>query len=345
MTDDKLIDLRSDTVTRPTPAMRRAMAEATVGDDVYGEDPTVNRLQSLAAEMLGKEAALLVPSGTQANLSAVLTHCQRGDEYIVGDASHSHVFEGGGAAVLGGIRPQPLPMEPDGTLDLARVEAAIKPDDDHFAHTRLLWLENAINGKVLPLEYLHRAGELAKRRGLGLHLDGARVFNAAVKLGVPASVIAESFDSVSFCLSKGLGAPVGSLVCGPRDFIDAARRWRKVAGGGMRQAGILAAAGIVALESHVQRLAEDHANARILAEGLAAVEEMGVDPSTVQTNMVFAHPGTQRVEPLVRHLRQHGILVNRGHPLRFVTHLDVTSDDIHAAIAAVRAFYARRATG
>lgn len=338
----KTIDLRSDTVTRPTSAMRRAMAEAEVGDDVYGEDPTVNRLQAMAAERLGKEAALLVPSGTQANLVALLTHCQRGDEFIVGDQAHTYRLEGGSAAVLGGIQPQPLAMEPDGTIALARIETAIKPMDDHFPRTRLLWLENAINGKVLAPGYLTEACTLARRRGLRAHLDGARVFNAAVKLGVPVSDIAEHFDSVSFCLSKGLGAPVGSLVCGPRDFIERARRWRKVAGGGMRQAGVFAAAGIVALEHHIERLAEDHANAALLAEGLAAVEEMHVDPAAVQTNMVFAYPGAERAQALSRYLKERGILADRRHPMRFVTHLDVSAEDVRTAIGAVREFFEER---
>ncbi|NIR28146.1 MAG: low-specificity L-threonine aldolase [Gammaproteobacteria bacterium] len=338
----KTIDLRSDTVTRPTAAMRKAMAEAEVGDDVYGEDPTVNRLQVMAAERLGKEAALLVPSGTQANLVALLTHCQRGDEFLVGEEAHTYRLEGGSAAVLGGIQPQPLAMERDGTIELARIEAAIKPKDDHYPRTRLLWLENTLNGKVLPLDYLPRARALASRHGLSSHLDGARVFNAAVKLGVPVTAIAVHFDSVSFCLSKGLGAPVGSLLCGPRDFVERARRWRKVAGGGMRQAGVLAAAGIVALESHVERLSEDHANAAMLAEGLAEVEEMQVDPAAVQTNMVFAYPGPDRGEALLRYLKERGIVVNQRHPIRFVTHLDVGAEDVRTTIGAVREFFARR---
>lgn len=338
----RVIDLRSDTVTRPTAAMRKAMAEAEVGDDVYGDDPTVNRLQALAAERLGKEAALLVPSGTQANLVALLTHCQRGDEFLVGDEAHTYRLEGGSAAVLGGIQPQPLAMERDGTIDLTRIETAIKPKDDHYPRTRLLWLENTLNGKVLPPDYPAKACSLASRRGLATHLDGARVFNAAVKLGVPVTAIADHFDSVSFCLSKGLGAPVGSLLCGPREFIERGRRWRKVTGGGMRQAGVLAAAGIVALERHVERLAEDHANAAMLAEGLARIEEMHVDPDAVQTNMVFAYPSRDRVQALVRYLKERGILVNQRHPIRFVTHLDVSAEDVRTAIGAVQEFFARR---
>jgi len=334
------VDLRSDTVTRPTPAMRRAMAEAEVGDDCYGEDPTVNRLQRMAAEAVGMEAALLVPSGTQGNLLALLTHCERGDEYLVGDEAHTCKLEGGGGAVLGGLHPQPVPMESDATLDLARVRAAIKPHDDHYPRTRLLCLENTHNGKVLPPVYLPRARELAERHGLALHLDGARVFNAAVKLGIPVGSITRYFDSVSFCLSKGLGAPAGSLLCGGRDFIARARRWRKTAGGGMRQAGVLAAAGIVALEGHVERLAEDHANAKRLAEGLAQVDEMGVDPAAVQTNMVFAHPGAERAAALARSLREQGIVIAADSPLRMVTHLDVDGDGVARVIQAVQRFFA-----
>ncbi|MCW5622370.1 MAG: low-specificity L-threonine aldolase, partial [Burkholderiales bacterium] len=261
----KEIDLRSDTVTRPTPGMRAAMAAAEVGDDVYGEDPTVNRLEVLAAGLLGKEAALFVPTGTQSNLLGVMAHCERGDEYLVGQQAHTYKYEGGGAAVLGSIQPQPLEFEPDGSLDLERAAAAIKPDDSHFARTRLLCLENTQGGKVLALDYLERAHAFARAHGLGLHLDGARLFNAAVEQGVPVGEIARWFDTVSVCLSKGLGAPVGSVLCGSAGHIAKARRWRKVLGGGMRQAGVLAAAGIYALENHIERLAEDHANARRLA--------------------------------------------------------------------------------
>jgi len=264
----KTIDLRSDTVTRPTPAMRRAMAAAEVGDDVYGDDPTVNRLEATAAERLGFEAALFTCSGTQANLVSIMTHCARGEEYIVGQQAHTYKYEGGGAAVLGSIQPQPLDFEADGTLDLERVARAIKPADFHFARTRLLCLENTQGGKVLPLDYLKRAGEFARARKLRLHLDGARIFNAAVQLGMDVRELTAPFDSVSVCLSKGLGAPVGSMVCGGREFIGEARRWRKVCGGGMRQAGILAAAGLYALDHHVDRLADDHHNAGLLARGL-----------------------------------------------------------------------------
>src|SRR5690606_34452772 len=259
------IDLRSDTVTRPSAAMRAAMAAAEVGDDVYGEDPTVNRLEALAAEMLGKEAAIFVCSDTQSNLLALRSRGARGDEYIVGQQGHTYKYEGGGAAVLGSIQPQPLDYEPDGTLDLAKVEGAIKPDDPHFAVTRLLCLENTQAGKPLPLNYLQRARDFTRSRNLGLHLDGARIFNAAVHLGVPVTEISRHFDSVSVCLSKGLGAPVGSVLCGSKELVARARRWRKVVGGGMRQAGLLAAAGIHALQNNVERLAQDHENAAALA--------------------------------------------------------------------------------
>jgi threonine aldolase len=335
-----MIDLRSDTVTRPTLAMRQAMAAAEVGDDVYGEDPTVNELESLAAEMLGMEAAVFVCSGTQSNLIALLSRCQRGDEYIVGQQAHTYKYEGGGAAVLGGIQPQPLDFCADGTLDLQQVAAAIKPDDNHFARTRLLCLENTQGGKVLPLAYLQRAREFADAHKLGLHLDGARAFNAAVKLGVPITAISGQFDTVSLCLSKGLGAPVGSVLCGRRDLILRARRWRKVVGGGMRQAGILAAAGIIALKQHVERLAEDHANARCLAEGLAAIPALGIDPSSVQTNMVFCAIADGDMDPLRLHLKAKGILVGTGNPLRLVTHLDVSASDVDKIIAAFGDYFA-----
>src|SRR6185503_476525 len=268
----KVIDLRSDTVTKPTAEMRAAMLAAEVGDDVYGEDPTVNRLEALAAARLGKEAALFVCSGTQSNLLALLSHCERGDEYIVGQQGHTYKYEGGGAAVLGSIQPQPLDYEADGSLDLGRVEGAIKPDDSHFAKTRLLCLENTQGGKVLSLDYLRRAREFTLARGLGLHLDGARIFNAAVHLGVPVLEISKQFDTVSVCLSKGLGAPVGSVLCGSKDLIAKARRWRKVVGGGMRQAGLLAAAGIYALQHNIERLARDHDNASKLADGLSRID-------------------------------------------------------------------------
>ena len=333
------IDLRSDTVTKPTPAMRQAMFEAEVGDDVYGEDPTINRLEAMAAEMLGFEAALFVPSGTQSNLLALMSHCERGDEYIVGQQAHTYKYEGGGAAILGSIQPQPLEFEPDGTLDLTRVEQAIKPDDYHFARTRLLCLENTLGGKVLPMPYLAEARQLVDRHGLGLHLDGARVFNAAVKLGVNVREISQYFDSVSVCLSKGLGAPVGSVLCGSADLIKKARRWRKVVGGGMRQAGILAAAGIYALEHHIDRLAEDHAKAQRLAQGLAQIVGLNFDPNTVQTNMVFVPLEKPCAQALAVFLKERGILITANNPIRLVTHLDVDEQDIDTVLDGMRAFF------
>lgn len=332
-----MIDLRSDTVTTPTAAMRAAMAQAEVGDDVYGEDPTVNRLQTLLAERAGMQAGLFVPSGTQSNLVALLTHCARGDEYIVGQQAHTYKYEGGGAAVLGGIQPQPLEFEADGTLALDKVQAAIKAQDNHFARTRLLCLENTVHGKVLPLEYLTAARQFVNDHGLALHLDGARVFNAAVQLGVELETITQHFDSVSICLSKGLGAPVGSVLCGSRDFIARAHRWRKVTGGGMRQAGILAAAGIHALEQHVARLAEDHANAQTLADGLHALDKLTVE--SVQTNMVFVRVPPTDSRALQEHLRQAGVIVSAGNPWRLVTHLDISAADVATVIQAFRRYF------
>lgn len=337
----KTIDLRSDTVTRPTQAMRAAMADAVVGDDVFGDDPTVNELQARSVEMLGTEAALFVPSGTQCNLVALLSHCERGDEYIVGQQAHTYRLEGGGAAVLGSIQPQPLEFESDGSLNLDNVASAIKPDNNHFARTRLLCLENTQEGKVVPLEYIEQASAFAKRHGLALHLDGARVFNAAVKLNIPVREIAQHFDSIAFCLSKGLGAPVGSVLCGTEALIKRAHRWRKVLGGGMRQAGILAAAGLVALNNHVERLAEDHANARQLADGLTSVDELEVDPQKVQTNMVLVSMNQSHCDALAEFLRQHGILIISGKTTRLVTHLDVTTDDVQSVVRRFKDFFAR----
>ena len=336
-----MIDLRSDTVTRPTPAMRAAMAQAEVGDDVYGEDPTVNRLQSLAADMLGTEAALFATSGTQSNLLGVMSHCERGDEYIVGQHAHTYRFEGGGAAVLASIQPQPIDFQEDGTLDLHEVTQNIKPNDFHFARTRLLCLENTQEGKVLPLDYLAEASALAKQHGLSLHLDGARVFNAAVKLRVPVREITRHFNTISFCLSKGLGAPVGSVLCGSREIVDKARRWRKVLGGGMRQAGILAAAGIHALTHHVDRLAQDHENAGMLAQGLAQITELAVDPSRVQTNMVFFTMEPSRFKALQGYLKERGILISGREKVRLVTHLDVSPEDIGMVVGAFKKHFSR----
>ncbi len=334
-----IIDLRSDTVSQPTPSMKKAMAEAKLGDDVYGEDPTVIALEELAADRLGKEAAIYVTSGTQSNLLALLCHCARGDEYIVGNTAHTYQFEGGGAAVLGSIQPQPLDFQPDGTLDLDAVERSIKPDDFHFARTRLVCLENTQSGKVLPMEYLARARRLATRHGLGLHLDGARAFNAAVKLGIPVKAIADNFDSVSVCLSKGLGAPVGSVLCGPVGLIGEARRWRKMLGGGMRQAGIIAAGGIVALTENVERLAEDHENANTLARGLAEVGGIEVDPASVETNMVFVSVDDESRSDFVRYLDERGVKISGGSPIRLVTHIDVTSDDVERVVQLMGSFF------
>ena len=332
-----MIDLRSDTVTRPTPAMLKAMTEADLGDDVFDDDPTVHRLEALAAETLGKEASMFVPSGTQSNLAALMTHCGRGDEYLVGQQAHTYLFEGGGGATLGGIQPQPIDQEPDGTLDLEKLAALIKPDDYHYARTRLLCLENTTWGKVLPQDYLANAKSFADEYGLALHLDGARIFNAAIAQGIFAAELAAPFDSVSACLSKGLGCPVGSVLAGPADFVKEAKRWRKMLGGGMRQSGILAAAGIHALQHHVDRLAEDHANARLLADGLADIEGIEVPP--VQTNMVFATVAEHKVAGLAEHLHAQGILImapNAG-TLRLVTHLDLDADSIRPPVAAFAA--------
>ncbi|MDH1261813.1 low-specificity L-threonine aldolase [Pseudomonas sp. GD03944] len=332
-----LIDLRSDTVTQPTAGMREAMRVAELGDDVYGEDPTVNRLEAYLAERLGFAAALFVPSGTMSNLLGLMAHCERGDEYIVGQQAHTYKYEGGGAAVLGSIQPQPIEGEADGSLDLAKVEAAIKQDDFHFARTRLLALENTMQGKVLPLDYLAAARELTTRRGLGLHLDGARLYNAAVKLGVDAREITRHFDSVSVCLSKGLGAPVGSVLCGSVALIAKARRLRKMVGGGMRQAGGLAAAGLYALQHQVERLADDHRHAEQLASGL---RELGFSVEPVQTNMVYVQVGEQ-AGALKAFCAERGITLSAAARLRMVTHLDVRSDDIGRVIEAFAAFVRR----
>ncbi|WP_047288547.1 low-specificity L-threonine aldolase [Pseudomonas protegens] len=319
-----VIDLRSDTVTQPTPGMLDAMASAPTGDDVYGEDPTVNRLEGELARRLGFAAALFVPSGTMSNLLALMAHCERGDEYIVGQQAHTYKYEGGGAAVLGSIQPQPLELQADGSLDLVQVAAAIKPNDFHFARTRLLALENTMQGKVLPLAYLAQARAFTREHGLALHLDGARLYNAAVKLGVDARVIAEHFDSVSVCLSKGLGAPVGSVLCGSVELIAKARRLRKMVGGGMRQAGGLAAAGLYALDHQVQRLADDHAHAQLLADGLRRV---GYSVEPVQTNMVYVEMG-DRAEALKAFAAERGIKLSAASRLRLVTHLDVSAGQI-----------------
>ena len=339
------VDLRSDTVTRPTPAMREAMSRAELGDDVFGDDPSINALQEQIAAMLGKEAALFMPSGTQSNLAGIMSHCGRGDEYIVGQGAHTYRYEAGGAAVLGSVQPQPLPHQPDGSLGLADIEAAIKPDDEHFARSRLLALENTVGGKVLPMAYLAEATALARSRGLATHLDGARLFNAAVAQAsanggdarANARAIAEHFDSVSVCFSKGLGAPVGSALVGSKAFIVRAHRWRKMLGGGMRQAGGLAAAASFALQHHIDRLADDHVLAVRLAEGISGID--GLDVVRPQSNIVFASARGGRGPALLAHLRSQGVLATGLIGLRFVTHLDVDRAGIERAITAVRGFF------
>jgi threonine aldolase len=342
------VDLRSDTVTLPTAGMRSAMAAAPLGDDVFGDDPSVNALQDKIAAMLGFEAALFVPTGTQGNLCAILSHCQRGDEYIVGQMQHCYRWEGGGAAVFGSVQPQPLDHQSDGSLALEEVEAAIKPDDPHFARTRLLALENTIGGKLLPMAYVEQATQLAQRKGLARHLDGARLFNAAVAQAAQAGGdaraearrIAQCFDSVSVCFSKGLAAPAGSALCGSRELIARAKRIRKMAGGAMRQAGLLAAAASYALDQHIDRLAEDHALARRLATGLEGIAELQVEPP--QTNILFVDlvgPATERSAALLEHLAREGVRATGLYRLRFVTHLDVDGAGVDRAVLAIRRFF------
>jgi threonine aldolase len=338
----RIIDMRSDTITQPTPSMRRAMFEADVGDDVFGEDPTVNRLEEMVAERLGKEAALFVASGTMANLVSQLTHCGRGDEIILGDQSHMFFYEQGGSAALGGIHPRSLENKPDGTMALADIEAAIHPDDVHFPRTKLIVLENThnrCNGSPLDIDYMHTVAELARRYGLKLHIDGARLFNAALALGVEAKDLVADADSVSICLSKGLAAPVGSVVGGTRNFISKARRNRKVVGGGMRQAGILAAAGIVALTEMIDRLADDHINAKQLANGLANVKGLSIDPDQVSTNIVYVDITREDMSAqiLAERLDSRGIRVLPTGPkrLRAVTHYHVTSEDVGFVLSTV----------
>jgi len=332
-----MIDLRSDTVTRPSPGMRKAMMDAELGDDVFGDDPTVNRLQERSAEIFGFESALLFPSGTQSNLAALMSHCQRGDEVILGMEAHSYRYEAGGLSVLGSIQPQAIPNRPDGTLDLAEVEAAIKPDDPHFARTRLLALENTITGRALPRKYLQEAIELAKRKNLSIHLDGARVFNAATQLKIKVKDLCAGFDSVSSCLSKGLGAPAGTVLLGTKPFIERSRRARKILGGGMRQAGVIAAAGLYALENNVERLAQDHANAEKLARGL---RELKLEVQH-NTNMVLVKIDPATAQKLGERLLQSQILVLPRAPMRLVTHLDVDAAGIDRAVAAFRSFFVR----
>jgi threonine aldolase len=330
-----VIDLRSDTVTRPTSGMRAAMAAAEVGDDVFGDDPTVNRLQAVAAERFGFEGALFFPTGTQSNLAALMAHCARGDEFLVGQEAHTYKYEQGGAAVLGSIQPQPLEHEPHGGIAVERIAAAIKSDDYHFARTRLLALENTIGGRVLPMDYQREATEFAHSRGLATHLDGARIFNVIVKLNVDERTAVAGFDSVSVCLSKGLGAPAGSILMGTRSLIADARRWRKALGGGMRQAGVLAAAGLYALANNVQRLAEDHANADYLAAGL---RDAGLKVSAPQTNVVYVEVAAAQIDGLKTHLRSRGIIATVAPRTRLMTHMDLPRAKIDSAVQAFREY-------
>lgn len=327
-----IIDLRSDTVTLPCVGMRKAMQQASLGDDVYGEDPTVRRLEETLADLSGKESGLLLPSGTQSNLCALLSHCERGDEFIAGQTSHIYRYEGGGGAVLGGIQPQPIENNPDGSLDLMRVASVIKPLDFHFPRSRLLCLENTMQGKVLPVSYLQSLAPFAQAHGLRLHLDGARIFNAAVADGSPLHRLVHMFDTVSICLSKGLGAPAGSVLVGDYSAIASARRWRKMLGGGMRQSGVIAAAGLYALQHNVHRLAEDHARARRLADGLRV---LGLDVEPVQTNMVYLDCSALDLSNLTKRLLERGIKINPASRLRLVTHLGI---DDYAVERALRAF-------
>lgn len=331
-------DFRSDTVTRPCAGMRAAMADAEVGDDVYGEDPTVAALEARVAELTGKAAGLFMPSGTQSNLIALMSHCERGDEFIAGQNAHCYKYEAGGAAVLGSIQPQPVENLPDGSMDLGKIEAAIKLDDIHFARTRLLTLENTLGGRILPADFVREATGLARRHGLAAHLDGARLFNAAVGSGTSASELAAPFDTVSVCLSKGLGAPVGSVLVGSEALIGKARRLRKMLGGGMRQAGILAAAGLYALANNIERLAEDHARARRLAEGLA--QHRGLSVEMPQTNIVFMRVEGGLGGPFADHMKASGIgLSGRYGEMRWVTHKDQGEDAVDAVLAAAAGFF------
>lgn len=337
MSEQHWIDLRSDTVTQPSAAMRAAMAAAPVGDDVYGDDPTVNRLQDFAADLFGFEAGMFAPSGTQTNLIALMTHCGRGDEYLVGQEAHTYKYEGGGAAVLGSIQPQPIANQADGSIAVSDIAAYIKPDDMHFARSRLLALENTIGGRVLPQDYVKAATDFAHAKGLATHLDGARVCNAAVKNGTSLRAAVAGFDTVSVCLSKGLGAPVGSVLLGPKAFIEQGKRWRKMLGGGMRQAGVIAAAAHHALEHNVERLAEDHQNALDLSQGLGRIE--GLSVTTPQTNIFYVEIPEAACAPLREALADQGIRASIGPHTRLVTHLDVSQADVRKVVAAFEAFF------
>ncbi|RJT22131.1 low-specificity L-threonine aldolase [Buttiauxella izardii] len=333
-----MIDLRSDTVTRPSEEMLKRMMAAPTGDDVYGDDPTVNELQEYVAKISGKEAALFLPTGTQANLVALLSHCERGEEYIVGQLAHNYLYEAGGAAVLGSIQPQPIDANPDGSLPLDKVAAKIKPDDIHFARTKLLSLENTHNGKVLPREYLKQAWEFSRNHNLALHVDGARIFNAVVSYGCTLEEVVRYCDTFTICLSKGLGTPVGSLLVGSHEYIKRATRWRKMVGGGMRQAGILAAAGLYALENNVQRLQEDHDNAHWLAGEL---REIGVDVTRQDTNMVFVRVPVEQAESLGKFMKERGVLMSAGPMTRLVIHLDVNRMQLAEVVSHWQAFLQR----
>lgn len=341
----KIVDLRSDTVTQPTAGMRQAMMAAKLGDDVFDDDPTVHALQQRIADLTGKQAALFMPSGTQSNLCGILAHCGRGDEYIVGQMAHTYRYEGGGAAVFGSVQPQPLQQDAQGMMQLGDIAAAIKPDDPHFARTRLLCLENTWNGHVMPEAYLAQACAVARSHGLATHLDGARLFNAAVASAAAGQSpfeklrqLADHFDSLSVCFSKGLGAPMGSALCGSKELIERARRIRKMAGGGLRQSGLMAACALYALEHHVDRLAQDHVLAQRLAQGLQGLA--GLTVRSAQTNIVFID--AQQGPALKDFLQQQGVLVTGLIGLRMVTHLDVDEAGIDHAIAMVRQFFAAR---
>ncbi|MEQ9634472.1 MAG: low-specificity L-threonine aldolase [Devosia marina] len=332
-------DFRSDTVTRPSAGMRAAMAAAEVGDDVFGDDPTVNLLEQRMAGMLGKDAALFVPSGTMSNLLALMSHCGRGDEFIAGQDAHCYKYEAGGAAVLGSIQPQPIAHQADGTMALGEIEAAIKSGDSHFATTRVIALENTFGGRVLPVDYMTAVADIAARHGLGLHLDGARAFNACVALDLDIKDFVAPFDTVSICLSKGLGAPVGSVLVGRQDLIEMARRHRKMLGGGLRQSGILAAAGLYALEHNVGRLAEDHRRAKALAEGLARHEALRV--TMPDTNILWVDMAADLGERFTAYLGEHGVgVTGRYGQQRWVTHLDADEADVTQALALVDRFFA-----
>lgn len=340
---EKIIDLRSDTVTKPSPKMREVISKAQVGDDVYEEDPTVNRLEKFIVEIVRMESSLFLPTATQSNLVAIISHCERGEEYITGNEAHNYKFEGGGASVLGGVQAQPIPMEIDGTLNLEKVVKNIKLDDIHFVKTKLLSLENTFAGKVLSLEYQKQAWTLCKERNLLMHLDGARVFNAAVSLRVDVKDITQYYDSVTLCMSKGLGAPAGALLCGSSAFIKKARRWRKVVGGGMRQVGILASACQLALEENISRLKEDHENAALLAKGFREIKSDDFIVEAQHTNMVFVKVNIDMALKLRDFLKKQGIIILVGLPnlekIRFVTHLDINKQDIEKVVDCVRAFY------